>query len=297
MDIRTLQYFLAVANSRNISLAASALHLTQPTLSRQIIDLEKEIGKQLIIRHNRTITLTQEGMILKTRAEEIIALLDKTKKEITENDEMIKGEISVGTGETDGLRYIIDIMKTTNDNNPEIMFHIVSGDALDVCDRIDKGLLDFGVILGEFDHQKYNYITLPLYDTWGVLMLKDSVLAKKETIDNTDLWDKPLILSRQKTNKHSLYQWLDKEEGELNVVATYNLINNASLMVEEGMGYTFSLAKLVNTRDTNLCFKPLNPALTLGMALVWKKDRVFIKAAELFLNEVKKKIDNEPKKI
>ena len=167
---------------------------------------------------------------------------------------------------------------------PGILFHIVSGDAVDVCDRLDKGLLTFGILLGDMDKMKYQYVELPMKDTWGVLMRKDSPLAQKEEILPQDLWDKPLILSRQADNKSGLYRWLGKEPSELHTVATYNLIYNASLMVDEGMGYAFTLDKLVNTTGGNLCFRPLKPKQELGMYLVWKKSQIFSKAAEVFLN-------------
>ena len=247
MELRVLQYFLAVAREQNISAAAQSLHLTQPTLSRQLRELEEELGKQLMVRGNRKITLTQEGMLLRKRAEEILELVDRAEREVMRSDDA------------------------------------VSGDAVDVCERLDKGLLDFGVLLGDIDKTKYHYMELPMKDTWGVLMRRDSPLAHRESVSPRDLWDKPLILSRQVDNKSGLYRWLRREPSELHTVSTYNLIYNASLMVDEGMGYAFTLDKLVNTTGSNLCFRPLKPRLELGMYLVWKKSQIFSRAAELFL--------------
>ena len=286
MELRVLQYFLAVAREQNISAAAQSLHLTQPTLSRQLKELEEELGKQLMVRGNRKITLTEEGMLLRKRAEEILDLVGRTEKEIAQSDETISGDIYIGTGETDGVRQIARTAHQLQEHYPGILFHIVSGDAVDVCERLDKGLLDFGILLGDIDKTKYHYAELPMKDTWGVLMQRSSPLAAKEAVTPQDLWDKPLILSRQVDNKSGLYRWLGKDPTELHTVATYNLIYNASLMVDEGMGYAFTLDKLVNTNRSGLCFRPLKPKLELGMYLVWKKSQIFSKAMELFLERL-----------
>ena len=283
MELRVLQYFLAVAREQNISAAAQSLHLTQPTLSRQLKELEEELGKQLMIRGNRAITLTEEGMLLRRRAQEILELVERTEQEVMRTDDSVSGNIYIGTGETDGVRQIARTAHRLQQRYPGICFHIISGDAVDVCERLDKGLLDFGILLGDIDKIKYYYLELPMKDTWGVLMRRDSPLAQRESVSPQDLWDKPLILSRQVDNKSGLYRWLRKEPSELRTVATYNLIYNASLMVDEGMGYAFTLDKLVNTTGSQLCFRPLKPRLELGMYLVWKKSQVFSKAAELFL--------------
>ena len=286
MELRVLQYFLAVAKEQNISAAAQSLHLTQPTLSRQLRELEEELGKELMIRGSRKITLTEDGMLLRKRAEEILELVDRTQQEIMRSDDTVSGDIYIGTGETDGVRQIARTANQLQEAYPGIRFHIVSGDAVDVCEKLDKGLLDFGVLLGDIDKMKYHYMELPMKDTWGVMMRRDSPLAQQNTVSPRDLWDKPLILSRQVDNKSGLYRWLRKEPSELRTVATYNLIYNASLMVDEGMGYAFTLDKLVNTTGSQLCFRPLHPKLELGMYLVWKKSQIFSKAAELFLQHL-----------
>ncbi len=290
MELRVLQYFLAVAREQNISAAAQSLHLTQPTLSRQLKELEEELGKQLMVRGSRKIVLTEEGMLLRKRAEEILDLVGRTEKEIAQSDDTVSGDIYIGTGETDGMRQIARTAKQLQEHSPGIHFHIVSGDAVDVCERLDKGLLDFGVLLGDIDKIKYHYLELPMKDTWGVLMRRDSPLAQQERILPQDLWDKPLILSRQVDNKSGLYRWLGREPEQLHTVATYNLIYNASLMVDEGMGYAFTLDKLVNTRGSQLCVRTLEPKLELGMYLVWKKSQIFSKAAELFLERLREQL-------
>ena len=293
MELRVLQYFLAVAREQNISAAAQSLHLTQPTLSRQLKELEEELGKQLMVRGNRKITLTRDGVLLRRRAEEILELVGRTEKEMKQSEEEITGDLYIGTGETDGVRQIARAARDLLEHYPGISFHVVSGDAVDVCEGLDKGLLDFGVLLGDMDKRKYNYMELPMKDLWGVLMRCSSPLARKEALSPEDLWDKPLILSRQVDNKSELYRWLGKDPSQLRTVATYNLIYNASLMVDEGMGYALTLDKLINTTGGNLCFRPLKPRLELGMYLVWKKSRIFSKVAELFLEQLEETLSRE----
>ncbi|MGO5115084.1 LysR family transcriptional regulator [Candidatus Avoscillospira sp. LCP25S3_F1] len=290
MELRVLQYFLAVAREQSISAAAQSLHLTQPTLSRQIKELEETLGKQLMIRGNRTITLTEEGQHLRKRAQEILDLVGRTEKEIMQSSETVSGDIYIGTGETDGVRQIARVACFLQEQYPAVQFHIVSDDAADVCEQLDKGLLDFGMLLGDIDKTKYHYLELPMRDTWGVLMRRDSPLAQKAAVTPEDLWDQPLILSRQMDNKGGLHRWLRREASELHTVATYNLIFNASLMVDEGMGYAFALDKLINTTGSSLCFRPLEPRLELGMYLVWKKSQLFSKPAELFLQQLQQQM-------
>lgn len=285
MELRVLQYFLAVTREQSISGAAEFLHLSQPTLSRQLKDMENELGKQLLIRGNRKITLTEEGMILRKRAEEIMELVQKTEKEISLSDEFIAGDIYIGAGETDAIRLIVRAAKQVQMQYPDIHFHIVSGDLSDLIEKLDKGLLDFSILFSKVDTSKYDSIEIPIKDVWGVLMRRDSPLAEKEAITPEDLWNQPLILSRQVSEKDSaVARWLTKDLSKLNVVATYNLIFNASLMADEGLGYVLGLDKLINVSgDSNLCFKPLFPNLEASIMMVWKKYQVFTKAAEKFL--------------
>lgn len=284
MELRVLQYFLAVAREQSISGAAESLYLSQPTLSRQLKDLEEELGKQLFIRGNRKITLTEEGMLLRKRAEEILDLVEKTENEITTSDEIITGEVYIGAGETDAVRIIARVAEKVQQDHPQIKFHVFSGDSLDVIERLNKGLIDFGVLFEPVDLSKFEYIPMPVSDIWGVLMRRDSPLAEKEFITPQDLWDKPLIASRQQNKGSILYDWMKKPFEKLNVAASYNLVYNASLMVDEGMGYALCLDKLINvTGNSDLCFKPLCPELKANMHFVWKKYQVFSKAAEKFL--------------
>lgn len=290
MELRILQYFLAVAREQSVSGAAEYLHLSQPTLSRQLKDLEEELGKQLFIRGNRKITLTEEGMILRKRAEEILKLVQKTEQEITLNDEVVAGDIYIGAGETDAIRILAKVARQIRENNPGIRIHISSGDSDDVTEELDKGLIDFGILFDPKDLSKYNYLKIPQKDTWGVLMRRDAPLAHKDTIQPKDLWDKPLIISRQHREGSALAMWLGKSESELNIVATYSLLYNGSIMVDEGIGYALTLDKIINTQETNLCFKPLTPDLQAGLCIVWKKYQVFTKAAELFLHTLQRNL-------
>lgn len=287
MELRVLQYFLAVAREQNISAAAQSLHLTQPTLSTQLKSLEEELGKQLLVRGtkgSRKVTLTEEGMILRKRAEEILSLVHKAEDEISRSDESVVGEVSIGAGETDIVRYFAKTAKKLQERYPDIRYRISSGNAEYVLEYLDKGLIDFGLLFGDVDSHKYKSLALPAKDTWGVLMRRDSPLARQEAVSPSDLWDKPLIVSHQRGGSDHLPQWLGREYSQLNVVATYNLVFNASLLVEEGLGYALCLDKLVHTQGTNLCFRPFSPRLEASASIVWKKYQVFSKAVETFLS-------------
>lgn len=290
MELRVLQYFLAVAREQSIIRAAESLHLSQPTLSTQIKAMEDELGKQLLIRGtkgSRKVTLTDEGMILRKRAEEILNLVQKTEREISLSDQIIVGDVYIGTGETDAVRFIAKAAKELYKIYPGIHYHISSGNAEFVLEQLDKGLIDFGIVFGATDQTKYNSIPLPYKDTWGVLMQKDSPLAAKETISPEDLWDKPLILSRQDDTAKTLAAWLKRDISEIEVVATYNLLFNASLLVEEGLGYAVGFDKIINTSgNSKLCFRPLSPQREEGMSIIWKKYQIFSKASEKFMQEI-----------
>lgn len=287
MELRVLQYFLAVAREQSIVRAAQSLHLSQPTLSTQIKNMEEELGKQLLIRGtkgSRKVTLTEEGMILRKRAEEILDLVKKTENEITASDSIIIGDVYIGAGETDGMRLLARTAGKLRADYPGIHYHISSGNAAFVQERLDKGLIDFGIVFGTPDLKKYEAFKLPDEDVWGVLMPKDAPLAEKETISPKDLWDKPLIISQQETDGGKLTQWLGRSLSSLNVTVAYNLLFNASLFVEEGLGYAISFDRIINTSgNSRLTFRPLSPNLTEEMSIIWKKYQVFSKPAEKFL--------------
>lgn len=288
MELRVLKYFIAVAREKTISSAADYLHITQPSLSRQLMDLEKELGKQLFIRGNRKIVLTEDGELLYRRAIEIITLVEKTESEIQDSNEPISGNIYIGGSETKAMRIIAQAAAELQKLYPYIQYHIYSGTSDDVKEKLDKGLLDFGVLMGQFDHTKYDSIKLPDHDVWGVLMRKDSPLAKREFIKPEDLYNLPLIISRQSTALETQLEWLGKSADELNIVGTYNLIYNASLMVEAGVGYALGLEKLLYSQsEGQLCFRPIYPWQRTAMDLVWKKYQIFSKTSEKFLQQIR----------
>lgn len=291
MEIRVLRYFLTVAREGNITAAANYLHLTQPTLSRQIKDLEDELGQQLLIRKSRRVILTPEGMLLRKRAEEIISMVDKTEAEFSSMDNTISGDIYIGGGETQAIKLIANIMKELSNEYPGIRYHLYSGNAPDVTDRLDKGLLDFGLLIQPADLTKYDYLNLPEKDSWGVIMRQDSPLAEKEYIEKEDLLKLPLICSRQvvqlKGYGNQFAEWFGEDYKKLNIVTTFNLIYNATIMVETGLGYAITIDKLINTKDSSLCFRPLKPKLESRLNIIWKKYQVFSPAAELFLQRLR----------
>ncbi|ASI84186.1 MULTISPECIES: LysR family transcriptional regulator [Bacillus] len=284
MDIRVLRYFIAVATQENISAAANALHLSQPTLSRQLNNLEEELGTTLFVRGNRKITLTDEGMFLLDRAKEIVDLVEKTEANFNQKYEIISGEIHIGAGETEAMQFIAQTIKKVVSHHPNIKFHLYSGNADDITTKLDSGLLDFGIVIEPANKQKYDYLKLPATDVWGVLMRKDSPLAEKAYIHPTDLLNKPLIISRQTAVSNELSGWLGEEIENLNVIGTYNLLYNASLLVKENIGYALCIDKLMNTsEESTLCFRPLSPKLEAGLNILWKKHQTFSSATKIFL--------------
>ena len=284
MELRVLQYFLAVAREQSISRAAESLHLSQPTLSRQLKDMEDELGKQLFVRGSRKITLTEEGMILRKRAEEILSLVKKARDEIVLTDETVAGDILIGSGETDAVRFLARAACALRDTYPEIHFHIISGDKVSILEGLDRGLLDFGVIFDDIDTSKYDFLDLPAAERFGVMMRRDDPLAAQEAVKPESLWDKPLIVSRQSLQDAYIHTLLQRDMEKLNIVATYNLLYNGSIMVDEGLGYAICLDKIVNTSgDSNLCFRPLTRQIGTTLRIIWKKYPVFTAAVEKFL--------------
>jgi DNA-binding transcriptional LysR family regulator len=297
MELRVLRYFLTVAREGSMTAAANFLHVTQPTLSRQLKDLEEDLGKKLFIRSSHSIILTEEGMFLRKRAEEIVDMVDKLESEFSSMEETISGDVYIGGGETDAMRQIARVVKDLQLRYPNIRYHLYSGNEDDVTERLDKGLLDFGILIQPADLSKYNYINIPAKDVWGVVMRKDSPLALKDSIQAMDLLNVPLICSRQAMkqtfSKNEFADWFGEDFDKLNVLTTYNLAYNAAIMVDEGIGYAITLDKIVNTSsDSNLCFRPLEPKLESGLNIVWKKHQVFSAATDMFLKEIQAKFSN-----
>lgn len=287
MELRVLKYFLTVAREQSISGAAEALHLSQPTLSRQLKELEEELGKPLFIRGARQITLTEEGMILRKRAEEILSLSEKAVEEVSHSGEDVSGNVYIGAGETDAFRYLARAIAQVQQKYPNIRFHISSGDTSDVMDDLDRGLIDFGLLFGSADTQRFETWRLPVRDTWTVLMRRDSPLARKDKIVPSDLRDKPIITNRHIREGDFLLNWLQKSITEVNIAATYNLLFNGAVMVEEGVGYALGLDGIINVSgDSPLCARPLDPPMDAGLGLVRKRYQRLSKSAEVFLKKL-----------
>lgn len=262
-----------------------------PPLSRALKDLEEEIGKPLLIRAGRHIELTQAGMLLRKRAEEILDLVEKTQEKLAGSDDMIAGDVRLGCGETDAMSYLAYIAGIIRGTHPLVRFRLYSGDADRVLERLDRGLIDFGLLIGEVDTAKYEFIRMPMFDTWGVLMRADSPLASKPFVAPEDLVDQPLILSHQVDRNSELAGWFVAQPASEQIVAMYDLVFNASLFVRQGLGYAITLDKLINTSgESELCFRPLNPPLNAQLRLVWKKYQIFSPAVRLFLDVLKEEL-------
>ena len=284
MDIRLMQYYLAVVREGTISAAAEALHVSQPALSRQMKDLEEELGVTLFERGSRRITLTEEGMILRRRAEEMVRLMQMTEEEISQVKNHISGSVRIGAGESISFHYLSRAAASLAGEHPDIRFHITSGDTQDLMDELGSGLIDFAVIFTDVDHTLYQSLPLPAEDSFGLLMPKDCPLAQKEEIHFSDLEGLPIIVSRASVPYFSGTADLSR----LNIVATYNLIYNASLLVEDGLGYALCFDRLINTTgDSPLCVRPLVPRMKNAGNLIWKKYQVFSPAVQLFIDRIR----------
>ena len=266
MEFRLLQYFLAIAREETILKAAESLNVTQPTLSRQMKELEDHLGKQLFIRGNRKITLTEEGILLRQRAEEIVSLVEKTESEIMLFDETLSGEVCIGSGETLGIEIICKAIQRVQEDYPRIQFHLFSGNEQDVTDRLEKGLIDFGMIIEPANIYKYNHLSLPYQDLWGIYIKKDHPLALKETIAPQDLMNVPLLCSSQELKYKQIENWANSYFSKYHIIATYNLIYNASILTKECNGAVISLKNLIDTsNESSLCFRPLEPQISLWL--------------------------------
>ena len=283
MEFRVLQYFLAVTREGNISAAAQSLNLSQPSLSRQLKDLEDELGARLFIRGNRRIELTEEGLILRKRAGEIMQLVELTESEISEVKNNISGTLSIGAGESLSMHRITGVFRRLKENYPDIRLNVVSGDTEDLQDRLDRGLLDFALIFTDFDRNAYHHLTLEEKEIFGVIMRRDDALAEKEYITVKDLYDKPLIVSRA----NGLDIFSGSQARKLQVAATYNLLYNASLMVEDGIGVAISFDGLVDTSEnSSLCFRPLYPEISVSPSLIWKRHQKLSIISQLFIKQL-----------
>ena len=292
MELRELKYFLAVANEGSISGAAEALFITQPSLSRQMQNLEREVGGALFDRGNRKITLTERGKLLKKRAEEMLELYGKTVSEVSAPEQSVSGEVYIGGGESPAVKSVIRAALKVQREYPEVKFRFFSGDAGDILEKIESGLIDFGIVVDFPDLSGYNSLRLPLADEWGVLMRSDSPLAEHAHITRADLQDVPLLCSMQSLKPGSrLRSWLGEQADRLVPAARYNLLYNASLLVKAGMGYAVGLDKIINTAgESGLCFRPLFPPLHTNLDCIWKKHSALSRPAQIFLEALKRTV-------
>lgn len=287
IETRLLQYFLAVAREQNITRAAESLHIAQPTLSKQMMELEQQLGKPLFIRGKKKITLTDEGAYFRSRAQEMLDLMAKTESMFRSDEDTVAGDIWFGCGETPIMGCITQIFHDLQTEYPGLKFHIFSGDADSVLEKLDKGLLDMGLMLGAASPEKYRRIPLNLANRFGLLMPGDAPLASRETIPVELLRSLPLIVSQQTVSDQLFREWIGPDYDNLNIIATYNLIYNATFMVEQGMGYGLCLENLVNTEGKrNLTFRPMEPELSVNASLVVKKYQVLSRSAQLLLDEI-----------
>lgn len=285
MELRVLNYFLMVAREENITKAAQLLHVTQPTLSRQLMQLEEELGVQLFHRGKHSVRLTEEGMLLRRRAQELVSLSEKTKLELQCREEVPAGEIAIGCGETKSMSLLSSSMVSFRERYPLVQFSIYSAIADDIKERIEKGLLDMGLLVEPVDISKYEYIRLPVKERWGVLVREDSPLARKASVTPEDLLDIPLIMSRREPVKNQLASWFGTVFDQMEIAATYNLIVNAAFMVEQGLGVAlcFDLGAVFE----NLRFVPLWPRMETGSVLVWKKNQALSSAQAQFIRHIR----------
>ena len=284
MNLRILEYYLAVTREGNISSAAQSLHISQPALSRQIKDLEEELGVTLFERGSRRIHLTEEGMILRRRAEEMVRLMQITESEIQQAGNKLSGDIHIGAGESLAFHHISRIAGKIHAEHPDIHFTITSGDTADLMEQLENGLIDVALIFTDYDHSQYQGIRLPIEDRLGVLMPKNDPLAQNEILSVTALKDRPLILPRAAKDLLSS----DPLFSDLHIIAIYNLIYNASLLVEDGVGYAIGFDGLINTTDdSKLAFRPFDKPYTQAGTIIWKKYEVFSPAVNLFIEFLK----------
>lgn len=290
MENRVLRYFVEMANEKNMSRAAEKLHVTQPTMSRQLKELEEELGVKLFQRTNYAIRLTDEGEIFLRRAKDILSLVDKTKQEFRSTEDPSHYAVMLGCPETDSIKYVVRAVQGLHRRGIPLMCHIHSGNAEDVLERLSKGLDDFSLVLDYVDTTRYHHIPLPAHETWGVLMKKDHPLAAKKRLTTDDLIEEKLIISRQAAEQ-IFPVWFGENVDRLHIAATFNLAFNGALFVREGMGIMITLDKLVNTGESSdLTFRPITGVADAQLKLVWKKNQPLTKPAALLIDAIKEEL-------
>lgn len=287
MEIRVLRYFLAVVREESITKAAEVLHITQPTLSRQLSQMEEEVGVRLFDRGTRKIKLTNEGILLRRRAEEILQLVDKTEKELVEQDEQVEGKISIGCGEIATVQMLPELIRTFREKYPRVSFDIFTATADLVIEQMDKGLLDIGLLLEPVDMEKYDFIRLDMKENWVVLMRPDDPLAEKDYVTAEDLLPLPLSLPRRMSVQSELASWFGDLYGKINVAFTSNLSTNSAVMVSAGLAYSLVIEGVALWDQSKITYRPLFPPLTATSVLAWKRGQPFSLAATKFINQIK----------
>ena len=287
MELRVLKYFLTVADEGNITRAADILHVTQPTLSRQLIELEDELGTALLIRGKRSVTLTDEGFLFKQQAEMIVELSDKQEHPFKDKKDVVCGTIRIGASEAVGCRALALYMKEFREKYPDVQFDLYNGMADNIKEMLERGLLDLGLVLEPVDTAKFEHVRLPQKETWGLLLRKDHKLAEKETLTVEEIRQYPLIMPGRENAKNEVLHWLQCEERHLNIPAFYNLLSNAALLVEAGMGCAVCLDGALSIHaDPDLCFRQILPEHTTRSVILWKKNHLFSQAASLFVQTI-----------
>ncbi len=281
MELRVLNYFLAIAREENFTKAAKQLHVTQPTLSRQIADLERELGVKLFVRSNHNIILTEDGMILKRRAQEILSLADKTKRDFLQKDEALSGTISIGSGEFRSTEYLAKIIAAFRKKYPNVKYEIYSGNAGNIRDYIERGFLDIGLMSEPIDMRKYNFVNMPIKEQWGVFVQKDSPLSEKNSIRPEDLNGMSVVTATGDFNQSRIGKWLGDYSEQVDIVATANLPYNEAVLAKENIGVMLSIN--LNCAYENLRFIPINPVLEVSTALAWKKEQIFSATTSAFI--------------
>lgn len=286
MELRVLRYFLAVAQYQNMTKAARELLVSQPTLSKQLADLEDELGAQLFIRGHRKITLTQEGEYLQARAKEMVQLADQTVANI-QADQVITGRLSIGAGESIGMKRVMAVVSEIVQDYPDVKIHLVSGNADEMETALNHGTIDVAVLMGKRDLKNYHYLNLPEVNTWGLVMKKTDPLAQKDFITPADLLGLPLLMSEQGMEEHPFQNWWGNLDNKMNIIGTFTLVFNAQLMVSQGNAYMITFDHLIdNSNNSSLTFRPLAPSLTEPTNIIWKKNVVQSKVAQLFIKRL-----------
>ncbi|MCH4073058.1 LysR family transcriptional regulator [Pseudoramibacter sp.] len=287
MEIKTLRYFLAIAREENMTRAAAFLHVTQPTLSKQMKSLEDELGKKLFTRHSFSIRLTDEGILLKNRAEDLVSLANKIEQEFISLDDITGGDLYLGLAESSQLKYLAQVIKAFKRRYPNLHYHITSGDTEQIADKLDNGLLDFLVLAEYPDGRKYESIEFPESDKWGLVIPTNDPLAKKKKIRVTDLIGLPLFCSEQAWD-HEIKEWAGASFSKLKLEGSFRLAYNGSIFTREGLGYLLTFDHLIDTsEDSGLVFRPLEPAAETKLFIVWNRYQTFTPIAERFLKQLR----------